>query len=548
MKTTNILAALFAASALISCSKETVSPVSGSFLNVSVEDNGFISEGTKAAVDNRNTVFTEGDKIGVFGVKDGKIISTVSNLCLTAVSDNGSLTWTADNGKKLENDPGIKYFAYYPYEFGHEDEVSPEASDADGFFADVAKNWLILNDQSSTGSFTSSDLMFAEGTISDGILMFTMDHAMALISIDLPKKRYVFTNTPSIPDYVLPMDNLTFIGFEPLPDDNVTFLFITNPYQEAQTFSGSYDYEGKTREWSFTTAGEAGKITTYRIDKSLDFPEISHYLQPGDFFLSDGTLLSKDAPAQTVQEADVVGIVFQTDPDRIGQGEKEALGGNAHGLVLATKAIGGEVGYYEWYYTADQQFQRDEKEIGMKDISDGDPYKTYDNVDNDLEGYTNNRLIREKRSGDFLAGYYPVFKAAAEFANETGGDYSSTTGWYLPSSGQWFDILRNLAGTVLLADESKGFIAHQTGDMSWTDRGLTATSLNRNMANVAADHKTEFKTGGSYNYFWTSSSANFQGAMYIGLSDDIQGMSWTSIMCLWDYKKSLLCARAILAF
>lgn len=547
MKTTHIIAALFAATAAISCTKETVSNVQENFLSVSVEDNGFLQDGTKAALDNRNTVFTEGDKIGVFGVKDGNVISSINNLCMTASSANGSLTWTADNGKRLENDPDITYFAYFPYEFGHEEEISPEASDAEGFFEDVVRNWLIPSDQSSSASYISSDLMIAEGNITDGTLMFTMDHTMALILIDLPKKHYVFTNTPAIPDYVLPMDNVTFNGFEPLPDDNVTYVYITNPYGEEKTFSGSYEFEGQTREWSFTTAGEAGKVTTYRIDKSLDNPEIMHNLQPGDFFLRDGSLLPKDAPAQTVQSADVVGIVFQTDPDRIGQGEKEALGGNAHALVLATKAIGGATGYYEWFMTPDQQFQRDETEIGMKEISDSDPFKTFENVDSDLEGYMNNRLIREKRTGDFLAGYYPVFKAAAEYGDETGGNISGTTGWYLPSGGQWFDILRNLAGTVLEADESDGFIAHQTGDISWTDRGLTATNLNKRMENVSAGNKNEFKTGG-YNYFWTSSAANFQGAIYIGLSDDIEGISWTSIMCVWDYKKSLLNARAILAF
>lgn len=536
-----------AAATVLSCTKETRPALPGQDLKVTVSDNGFLTDGTKATLDNRSTVFTEGDRIGVFGVKDGNIISQVNNLCMTASSSSGSLIWTADDGTRLDNDPGIKYFAYFPYEFGHEEEVSPEASDADGFFEQLMKGWLILNDQSTAGSYTSSDLMIAEGRITDGTLSFSMDHAMALISIDLPKKRYVFTNTPSIPDYVLPMDNIAFKGFKPLADDNVTFIYITNPYQEEKTFSGSYEFNGQTREWSFSSAGEAGKMTTYRIDKSLDTPEISHNLQPGDFFLSDGSLLPKDAPAQTVQAADVVGIVFQTDQERIGQGEKDALGGNAHALVLATRSIGGNIGYYEWFITPDQQYLRDEKEIGMKEISDADPFKTFENVDNDLEGYMNNRLIRERRSSDFLAGYYPVFKAAAEFGDEIGGNYSGTTGWYLPSSGQWFDILRNLAGTVLTADESKGFIAHQTGDISWTGRGLTCTNLNKAMENVDAGHKDEFKTGG-YSYCWTSSAANPQGAIYFGISDDIQGISWTSIMCVWDYKKSLLNARAVLAF
>ncbi|MGG6497563.1 UNVERIFIED_CONTAM: fimbrillin family protein, partial [Bacteroidetes bacterium 56_B9] len=38
----------------------------------------------------------------------------------------------------------------------------------------------------------------------------------------------------------------------------------------------------------------------------------------------------------------VIGIVFQTDPNRIGTAEKSKLGeGNVHGLVMAVKSISG---------------------------------------------------------------------------------------------------------------------------------------------------------------------------------------------------------------
>ena len=63
--------------------------------------------------------------------------------------------------------------------------------------------------------------------------------------------------------------------------------------------------------------------------------------------LADGSLLSKDAPASEVSAAHVLGVVCQYNPDRIGEGEKEALGGVAHALVLASRVAGGVGGYMQ---------------------------------------------------------------------------------------------------------------------------------------------------------------------------------------------------------
>lgn len=533
--------------AVISCSKETLPAVSPA-LDVNVVDNGFMAQGqTKTSESGLNTSFTEGDKIGIFGVCEGSIADNLNNLCLTASMSDGKLVWTPENGAVVEKNPDMKYFAYYPYDSKLSASLNPNAGNAESFFSELIEGWTPSGNQGTAYGYSSSDLMVADGIVINSTLNFTMKHQMALISIDLPKRVYKFTNTPAIPDYSLPLSGVKFDGFTPKQQVDATYSYIVNPKAGKKSLKGSYDFNGQTREWSFEAAGEAGKVTVYRIDKSFASSDTEFLLQVGDFFLSDGSLLSKDAPLETVQAADVVGIVFQIDQERIGQGEKDALGGKAHALVLSTKNVGGELGYFEWYYNDNKDYIRDETEIGLPNISSEDAFETYRLSDSDIEGYRNYSLIMNNRTSDVEAGFYPVFGAVSDFADEVGGDYSGNTGWFIPSCGQWFDVIRNLGNAELTDDTSKGFVNHTTGDISWGGRGQINTSINEYMTKVADANKHVFKAGG-YNYFWTSSQANSERARYVGISNDVAGIEWTSVMCVGDYKKTLLNVRAVLAF
>lgn len=535
--------------AFVSCSKETGSRIHD-VLQVSVRDGGFAGDvQTRTSESGHRTFFTEGDKIGLYGVRDGSVVEGLANVCLTASEEAGALVWKTGDGVIIEKSEGVRYFAYYPYDGELSVSLNINAGNAEGFFSDLILEWVPSTYQSDPKEYTSSDLMVATGVVVNSQLNFTMKHQMGLISIDLPKRKYKFTNNPPIPDYMLPLNGVRFKGFSPRQQNDATYSFLVNPNKGKKDFAGSYEIDGKTREWSFSASGEAGKVTTYRIDKSISTSDTEHLLQVGDFFLSDGSLLSKDAPLETVQAADVLGIVFQIDPDRIGQGEKDALGGNAHALVLSARSVGGENGYYEWYYTENKEYIRDETEIGLPNISSTDAFETYRLSDSDLEGYRNYNLILQNRSEDVAKNFYPVFKAVSDFKDDVGGDYSGNTGWFLPSCGQWFDIIRNLGNAELTDDTAKGFINHSTGDISWSRRGNVNTGLNEAMAKISASQKDEYKSSG-YNYYWTSSHSNSERARYIGISNDIQNPSidWTSVMCVADYKKTLFNTRAVLAF
>ena len=64
--------------------------------------------------------------------------------------------------------------------------------------------------------------------------------------------------------------------------------------------------------------------------------------QIGDFYMNDGSLVSGSTDLTDEQKSACIGIVFQTDVNRIGNAEKEDLAGKKvkpHGLVMALKNV-----------------------------------------------------------------------------------------------------------------------------------------------------------------------------------------------------------------
>lgn len=140
--------------------------------------------------------------------------------------------------------------------------------------------------------------------------------------------------------------------------------------------------------------------------------------QIGDYYLSDGTLL-RGIPLSEKEKKEITGIVFQTNPDRIGKAEQEKMNGTAHGLVMAVK----ETACDRWGNTSS---------VGFKE--------TLNSCYNDIEGLNNYTKGLEQNNTDGTA-----FKAVYDFAQEVTAP-SNSTGWFLPSIGQFWDMVSNLGG------------------------------------------------------------------------------------------------------
>ena len=234
-------------------------------------------------------------------------------------------------------------------------------------------------------------------------------------------------------------------------------------------------------------------------------------LKIGDYFYSDGTTsdgglrkrysdgsigMAAEKPApETGEGKTVVGIVFQTDPDRIGQAEKEALAAKGvsapHGLVMAVKTAATGI---EWglSYSYDEGL--------TKCVTKAQCY-------NDISGLGNYAYIRDNHAG-FSIERFPAFKAADDY-NTICPVTGATTGWYLPACGQCWDLVQNLGGSPALADQGQqtssdtgGTDPISSGDLEWKKQGDTPSALNAWMTEIADGNKVTFYSG---SYFWSSS-------------------------------------------
>ena len=520
---------------LVSCTQEEFPAVQDKAqqLTISVTDGGYTSavENMKTRVETRavengyTTEFTEGDACGFYMVRGGKPV--YSNVKLTAEKDaaTGGIMWKTDGTTLAAGMNGESYYLYYPYQA---DMAGKTATPAEGavmtdaeFFKPLIDGWQPGDDQSTHAAYTASDLMTAGGsTTGTGNtihLSFAMKHRMALAVIEMPKTVYKFIDA-NVPDYTVGAE-ATFTGTaKPLRMADGTYRYLV--HSSMPTIEGCYD--GGNREFTITTSAShpvVGEYKRYKVDgaaetiKNVTYAE-SGIARIGDFYCTKnngttGYLIPKEADETTVQAAKVVGIVFQTDKSRIGAKEKEKLGGegNVHGLVMAVKNIATRQAW------------------GLFGMDEGlTTCRTKADNYNDISGYGNCEHIRTNR-GNFDS--YPAFKAAYDY-NTTCPVPATTTGWYLPASGQWWDILQNLGGCPALADVTQQTSPDIAGEFLWKSQGDVPAALNKWMENIAVGDKDTFNNLVSF----CSSSEHSKYHTWYWILNNFQGM----VRCIWASK------------
>lgn len=520
---------------LVSCTQEEFPAVQDKAqqLTISVTDGGYTSavENMKTRVETRavengyTTEFTEGDACGFYMVRGGKPV--YSNVKLTAEKDaaTGGIMWKTDGTTLAAGMDGESYYLYYPYQA---DMAGKTATPAEGavmtdaeFFKPLIDGWQPGDDQSTHAAYTASDLMTAGGsTTGTGNtihLSFAMKHRMALAVIEMPKTVYKFIDA-NVPDYTVGAE-ATFTGTaKPLRMADGTYRYLV--HSSMPTIEGCYD--GGNREFTITTSAShpvVGEYKRYKVDgaaetiKNVTYAE-SGIARIGDFYCTKnngttGYLIPKEADETTVQAAKVVGIVFQTDKSRIGAKEKEKLGGegNVHGLVMAVKNIATRQAW------------------GLFGMDEGlTTCRTKADNYNDISGYGNCEHIRTNR-GNFDS--YPAFKAAYDY-NTTCPVPATTTGWYLPASSQWWDILQNLGGCPALADVTQQTSPDIAGEFLWKSQGDVPAALNKWMENIAVGDKDTFNNLVSF----CSSSEHSKYHTWYWILNNFQGM----VRCIWASK------------
>lgn len=430
---------------LPSCSEDlpgNASASGGQSFRIHVDDGGYPpasgsgEEGdapqTRASEENYQTVFTAGDKIGVFVVKEGEIVDEINNLCLTATSGSpGSLTWEQEgSGGNVELPTNATYYAYYPWQDNLTGKLVPTAGNAADFFANVIAGWTPASDQSDYAKYTAQDLMIADGSLSGKNLIFSMVHQMSLVVIDLPRTKYTFQNSaPAIPEYIIDAPDTEF-DFKPCRMSGGTYRYLVNSSAPPK-LSGSYTNSSKVKvSWKFTPSDiPGGNYKIYKVDNAKVTEINDHTLQAGDFFMKDGSLL-KEVDLNDINALNVLGIVFWVgDPTNETNGDPTLARekpGCTHGLVVALEDIKDDRTAWQNSYEDVNSWVTGNTVYSGIQIDWGD-----NTLLNQLLGYNNTEAIRAYNKANDGTKVLPI--AEVDIWAEKNKAPLSSSGWYLPS-------------------------------------------------------------------------------------------------------------------
>lgn len=416
-------------------------------LTITVSDGGMYATGqTRAQERGYSTVFTEGDCIGLYVVKDGTL--EVKNLSLTLQGGK----WTLPAGaSQLLYSPDKSYHAYYPYRKDGDLNGKVLPGDED-FFKSVVKLWFVNRDQSTYAQYTASDLMTARGVYNNHTLSFAMEHRMSLLILQVPATKYTYTEkidgreiSKSYYRYTAVISENSY--WQENPCTARLLLNTTDPtHLNPEPYEYYYNGTKETFNLKYSQLNlQPGKYTVHTLDDSK-VTEESRSLKAGDYYMQDGSILPGDEdvkPFRDELQESCLGVVFWVGEidgmhwTRTGSKEGDRLLMRdhpecVHGMVVAmddtssqemkwATGKGATEHIYQWAKKSFNEFtsgeQADWEEIRASDIS---------------FGYCRSRIMAlyGSRHSDTT---FPVYDAIADYA-ATHPAPTGSSGWFLPGS------------------------------------------------------------------------------------------------------------------
>lgn len=281
-------------------------------LTITVSDGGMYATGqTRAQERGYRTVFTEGDRIGLYVVKDGTL--EVKNLCLTLQGGK----WTLPAGtSRLFYSPDKSYHAYYPYRDDSYMNSRVSLGDED-FFKTVVSVWPVEANQRTYAQYTASDLMTARGVYNNHTLSFAMEHRMSLLILQVPATKYTYTEeiggkeiSKSYYRYTAAISENSYWQENPytarLLVNTKSFVSDPGPYK--------YYYAGAENTFNLKYSKlnlQPGKYTVREVD-DRQVPEENRQLRAGDYYMRDGSILPGDEISNLSRDElqNCLGVVF----------------------------------------------------------------------------------------------------------------------------------------------------------------------------------------------------------------------------------------------
>jgi len=490
---------------------------------------------TKTSESGYSTSFTSGDIIGIYAVKGGAITD----------SDHWSfdgVAWT-EAGNGILYDTDTYYFAYYPYDASMDTSIlDPSATTAESFFANYIQSFAVRTDQSSHDNFTASDLMVSTGekqeldyNTSDSYwpVSFSMSHQMSLIIIASSARideHYLSTDT-NYNWYWQYSATITVGGVYDAGDD--TFRYLVNPSIDSDTY-----IRGQVQRQFYppygTASGTPENVTyfSYCINPGVSSMTGGRYyatspfsgyitsptatavtLSNGDFYMTDGRIAEGGTSElynalSDEDKENIIGVVIVPTSDYYDSSVVTDLGHNPHGIVLsmARSAVGGDSSHLN--VKVGMSWAAD----GYTDTVEGVPnYVGTDetSVLGDIAGYQSTKNIQA------IADYatkYPAFYYASEYYQDhyyTAPSTPISTGWFLPSPGQWAAVWKTFSPESVYHAEG-GESSNDGWDTLGKNGDNVYATLNTYLSAAAGGSGDKY-TGFGANWIWCSAQYGAKG-------------------------------------
>lgn len=409
-------------------SPENPAQTEGELLRLRVSDAGYLDVGTgsRATDSGLTTTFEDGDKIGLFVVNNENEV-LYANVPYTKNKEE----WTAEQKVRTKGYP-VRVFAYYPYVEDAKiiEKVDATAGDASAFFQTYIEG-LDISNQSTLADYRQADVMACMVSIDDAEaarkeLTLKMSHLMGLVVVKLPTEvtlssvNYYLKGdeefTWKVENVTLPAnlseESLTVTGgIQPLKEET-GYRYLCKSGENNISFSGGFTTYGAAKSYTVSSATvSSGSSKTYNVSVTpFAAPGKAEYTpQPGDFYMNDGSVLSRVTSSNM---ADCIGIVYwvPTATDLLESHKFTWLEEHStciHGLVVGLK-----VQLSSWGTYGETTNITDSKTDGI------------------FRGYSNTKSLVSGHSGYAIVSAYNSLKSGVTLPP------GKTSGWYVPSVGE----------------------------------------------------------------------------------------------------------------
>ena len=496
---------------------------------------------------------------GLFVVNEkNKVIE--ANVQLTYDGTSWSL-----KGSKLKFSPQYNYFVYYPYQEGRlpgapakgTEATEENVASADNFFAKAIDTWKSNNiapDQSTPDKMNDCDLQIGMASLDDDgcKVNFAMEHAMGLAVLNRESKSLDhFYKLQGYEDYTWSNGSVPTTANGTISSGQKLFstiatqgIMVVAPNSTVTFTNASTDKdEWKNRSVSITI-NKGNKVYSGEAKLKLQhYDETTYTMEVGDIYYDNGGI-TKPSEAEIAAARKngliTIGIIGYLGNDYWTEKDfdisRKPVGG--HALVMCLKTIGstGKTSFgtvYAWYSSNSDTERR--PFVDSKDLIVDSNNQTYGS------GYTDtNYLINiwgSEAAAAFQAKNYDTLPANS----------SKCTGWFLPSAGQYYAVMKTL-GAPFSDDWTGIWDGNRTthpNEGFFDNMKTVTTNINNKLKTVGDSNHTEF-FGDIHTWAWTSSE--FSSPYAVEVASGVAAKGSGSVRFLLTNKTDRNPVRPFLAF